>query len=341
MLEFARLPVKERAAIFDEAGDRRGIGSHIVEKDFWVCWLLGLIFSDTQLNGALIFKGGTSLSKAYNAIQRFSEDIDLTLNPDWLGFDSVNRPDAAPSRTQRDKRSEQLADTCMDAVRSRLLPQFESYVTQHLPGMAPSALTFEMDTSTDSPVIWFAYPRAGGSTGSLRPQLKLEFGARYDQQPSARHPITPIAAETFPDLFRQSSCMVLALAAERTFWEKATILHAEYHRPAEKPIPTGIARHYYDLYCLGNSPAGERALADMDLLARVREHKQVFFRSAWAHYETAVRGSLHLAPAAIRRAQVERDYRAMADMFMASPPSFATLVEYLAALERRFNGGKA
>ncbi|OHE82362.1 MAG: hypothetical protein A2107_07090 [Verrucomicrobia bacterium GWF2_62_7] len=336
MLEFACLPAKERAAIFDEAGSRRGIGSHIIEKDFWVCWLLGRLFSDPELTGAMIFKGGTSLSKAYDIIHRFSEDIDLTLNPEWLGF-SMATADAELSRTQRDKRAKQLADACEAVVRDRLMARCVGYVERYLSGVPATALTFEVDPTAHSPVIWFAYPRVGGATGSLRPQLKLEFGARYDQQPSGEHAITPITAEVFPDLFRQPKCAVIALAAERTFWEKATILHAEYHRPADKPAPTGISRHYYDLYCLSKNAAGERALADTELLTRVREHKQMYFRSAWAHYETATVGGLRLAPAAERRAQIERDYRAMADMFMAPPPSFATLLEHLTMLENRFN----
>jgi len=83
---------------------------------------------------------------------------------------------------------------------------------------------------------------------------------------------------------------------------------------------------------------GERAVADLDLLARVRTHKQTYFRSGWAHYETAVPGSLRLVPSPERRAQVERDYRGMADMFMATPPAFGTIMAQLESMERQING---
>jgi hypothetical protein len=195
-----------------------------------------------------------------------------------------------------------------------------------------------VDEATHSPVLLFAYPRASQTTGSLRPQVKLEFGSLYDQRPNGTHAITPLAAEVFPALFHEPSCPVVALEAERTFWEKATVLHVEYHRPDNRPFPLGMSRHYSDLAALGRHAAGERAVADLDLLARVRTHKQTYFRSGWAHYETAVPGSLHLVPSPERRAQIERDYRGMADMFMATPPSFETIMAQLQAMERQING---
>ncbi len=340
MLDLSRRPNRELFAAFEETGQRLGIAAHIVEKDFWVCWLLRLIFTDTLLGDHLVFKGGTSLSKVFGVIHRFSEDIDLAVDPDWLGFKGDSRPDAAGSRSGFDKRIKVLETACIETVGNRFMPALARRVAEYLPGVSASALLFEVDSATHSPVLLFAYPRAGRSTGSLRPQVKLEFGALYDQRPVGTHTITPLLAEVFPDLFRDASCSVVALEAERTFWEKATILHAEYHRPADKPTPLGISRHYYDLYCLTRNTAGERALADIDLLNRVREHKQSFFRSAWAHYDTAVPGSFRLAPLRGRLSELERDYRGMADMFMVPPPPFATIMTHLATIEEQFNAGK-
>ena len=337
MLDFARKPTPERFAVFEEAGERMDIGPHIIEKDFWVCWLLRLIFADPELGGHLVFKGGTSLSKVFGIIQRFSEDIDLSVDPDWLGFGGdAARPDAASSRSQFEKRAKALEDACIAAVRDRFLPALNRHIATNLPGQPASALTFEVDEGTHSPVLLFAYPRVG-QTGSLRPQVMLEFGSLYDQRPTGKHTIKSLTAEVFPALFREPSCPVVALEAERTFWEKATVLHAEYHRPADKPLPVGMSRHYSDLAALSRHAAGQQAVADLDLLARVRAHKQTYFRSGWAHYETAVPGSFHLVPSPERRAQIERDYRGMADMFMATPPSFETIMTELEAMERRIN----
>ncbi|MFA7158796.1 MAG: nucleotidyl transferase AbiEii/AbiGii toxin family protein [Kiritimatiellia bacterium] len=337
MLDFARRTPENLRDIFLQAGIQRSIGPHIIEKDFWVCWLLRLIFADPVLGGRLVFKGGTSLSKVFGVIQRFSEDIDLSVDPDWLGFGGDLRLEVSASRSQFEKRARELEDACIAAVRDRFLPALKRHVAANLPGLPESALTFEVDEATHSPVLLFAYPREV-QTGSLRPQVKLEFGSLYDQRPTGAHSIRSLAAEVFPALFREPSCRVVALEAERTFWEKATLLHAEYHRPGGKALPVGIARHYYDLYCLGMNAIGERAQADIKLLDRVRVHKQTYFRSGWAHYETAVPGGFHLLPSAERQAEIERDYRGMADMFMAPPPKFDTIMAQLKIMESRING---
>jgi len=336
MLEFARRPAENHRRLFREAGAQRTIPPHIIEKDFWVCWLLRLIFADPELGGHLVFKGGTSLSKVFGIIQRFSEDIDLSVDPDWLGFGGEVRPDAASSRSQFEKRARALEDACIAAVHDRFLPALQRHIAENLPGQPALALTCEVDEATHSPVLLFAYPRAG-QTGSLRPQVKLEFGSLYDQRPNGTHTIKSLTAEVFPTLFREASCPVVALEAERTFWEKATVLHAEYHRPADKQLPVGMSRHYSDLAALSRHAAGQRAVVDLELLARVRAHKQTYFRSGWAHYETAVPGSFHLVPSPERRVQIAQDYRGMVDMFMATPPAFATIIAELESMERRIN----
>ncbi len=336
MLDFARQPAAVLKRIFDETEERSVIRAYILEKDFWVCWLLALIFADPDLGGHLVFKGGTSLSKVFGIINRFSEDIDLSVDPVWLGFDGAARLDAASSRSQFVKRVKALEDACIAAVRDRFWPALSRHVNANLPGLSAAALAFEVDEATHSPVLLFAYPRAG-ATGSLKPRVKLEFGSLYDQRPTGTHSIKPLMAEVFPALFREPSCTVVALEAERTFWEKATLLHAEYHRPAERPIPVGISRHYSDMAALGRHAAGQRAVKDLALLDRVRAHKQTYFRSGWAHYDSAVPGSFRLLPSPERRAQIERDYRGMADMFMTEPPAFADILAVLETLEGRIN----
>lgn len=337
MKNLASAPADERATIFLEAANRMGIGSHIVEKDFWVCWLLKVIFTDPNLGGHLIFKGGTSLSKVFNIIQRFSEDIDLSVDPEWLGFKGGRRLDAAASRSQFEKRSKALQEECCRAVREEFLPPLKNKISTLLPNAGENALYYEDDEFTHSPLILFNYPRRAGKTGSLRPQVKLEFGALYDQRPNGTHKITPLLADVLPNLLNDASCSVTALEAERTFWEKATILHAEFHRPKEKESPPGISRHYYDLYFLSEHAAGKAALPDTALLTRVREHKQAYFRSGWASYETAVPGSFRLAPPSERLPMLDRDYRNMSDMFLTQPPTFKEIIAGLIVIEERFN----
>ncbi len=340
MLEFARRSASDLNHIFREAGAQRAIGPHIVEKDFWVCWLLRLIFTDPELGGHLVFKGGTSLSKVFNIIQRFSEDIDLSVDPDWLGFAGDLRPDAAKSRSQFDKQVKVLEDTCITMVRDRFQPALGRHIAANLPGLPATTLTFEVDEATHSPVLLFAYPRSE-QTGSLSPRVKLEFGSLYDQRPTGTHSIKPLVADIFPDLFSASACQVTALEADRTFWEKATLLHAEYHRPIDRHLPIGISRHYYDFAELIMHQAGQKAIRDFAMLDRVRTHKQMYFRSGWAHYETAVPGSLHLLPSGKWQSLIERDYRGMADMFMTEPPAFDAIVTQLETAEKLINKMKS
>jgi hypothetical protein len=118
-LAFLELPLSERNLYFQQAALRRGLHPAIMEKDFWVCWLLGVLFGHPKFKNAVVFKGGTSLSKVFGAIQRFSEDIDLSLAPAFLGIaeDEVER---AGSRTQRDRWMRRLEESCATAVRERI-----------------------------------------------------------------------------------------------------------------------------------------------------------------------------------------------------------------------------
>ncbi len=126
MLEFAKLPLSETEPYFQETANRRGLTKLIVEKDFWVCFMLRFLFDTPKLSDKLVFKGGTSLSKVFGIINRFSEDVDLSLDPDWLGFGGENRPDAAPSRSQFNKRWTQLNEACATAVQDVVWPTLEA-----------------------------------------------------------------------------------------------------------------------------------------------------------------------------------------------------------------------
>ncbi|HTE19685.1 MAG TPA: nucleotidyl transferase AbiEii/AbiGii toxin family protein, partial [Armatimonadota bacterium] len=200
----------------------------------------------------------------------------------------------------------------------------------------------------DANTLNFAYPSAAptrrGREGRswamlpyLRPGVKLEFGAGSDPYPVGRYPVTAYAAEVFPQVFTEPQFTVTVLEAERTFWEKATLAHAEYHRPAGSPTPSRISRHYYDLHQLAQSERGRRALADRNLLRRVVEHKQVYFASGWAHYETTTSGGLHLAPHEARRHEVAQDYERMRDMFFGPFPRLDEILAMLRSLEAEVN----
>ncbi len=339
MKSFALLPSAERALYWRNYANRTGVPEFIVEKDFWVCWLLGHIFATPKLGAACVFKGGTSLSKVFGAIDRFSEDIDLGLTPASLGWAETDL-DEAPSNSQRQKRNKQLQADCATAVDTLFMPELEAVITAALGTRSDAGhwLTFELDAVSQSPVILFPYPRAVAPGSYIPPLVKMEFGSLTDQRPTGTHTITPFVAELAPDAFDDFHAEVVALEVERTFWEKATILHAEYHRPADQPLRDRFARHYADFAALWKHPGGRAAAGSFDLLERVRIHKSRFFTSSWAHYERAVPGTLRLVPPDARLPEVRRDYSAMEPMFLSPPPDFDIILATLREAELAING---
>jgi hypothetical protein len=310
----------------------------IIEKDFWVCWTLRRVFEVLRFRPQLIFKGGTSLSKAYNAIERFSEDVDLSLSRNDLGFADARDPEEpGVGRKESRRRIEGLVECCRQVIRERLLPALRADFASVI---GDSGWSIDLDPA-DSQTVLFAYPRTdveGALPGYIRPVVRLEMGARSDDWPAEDRDIRPYAAEAFPNVFTVApSCRVRVLDALRTFWEKATLLHAQFHRRVDKALAEGLSRHYYDLCRLSQQDIGRAALERMDLLERVVAHKRLFFASAWAHYETAVPGSLHLVPREEQMASLQADYARMREMIFGDAPSWENIMEVLRELERQFN----
>lgn len=337
MSRLAERTREERSVFIQEAAARLGLLPVIVEKDYWVCWLLGKIFADPRWEPHLVFKGGTSLSKVFNAIQRFSEDIDLSVSPALLGYREIEL-DEAPSKSMRQKRFKNLQAACAEMVADHLRRNLEKITRYHLgPSEQGDWFRYEVDTRTDSPILWFDYdsalPRGGGY---IIPAVKLEFGSLTDQRPVGWHAVTPMLAQALPGLDEERH-KVVAMEVERTFWEKATILHSEYHRPAARAMGDRFSRHYSDLAALWKQPAGPASLGRLDLLKRVALFKSRYFGSSWANYEIAKPGSLRLVPPAHRQAELRRDYIQMQPMFMAPPPSFEEVVDTLREAESRIN----
>lgn len=337
MKDFTKRPASERMEFIIQASLKSGLAKPIIEKDFWVCWVLTKIFSLPGISEHLLFKGGTSLSKAYGVIERFSEDVDISIDRAFLGFGGDNDPFAAPSRTAQDKKLESLQAHCIEAVKSKIAPALEQAINEEL----LSPIKLEVD-SQDPLALLFTFPSVESTAFSyITPYIKLEFGARADLWPQTVRKIRSYLSDAFPDLLSEGDGFeVPLLSAERTFWEKVTILHQEYHRPESKPLPLRLSRHYYDLFCLLGSDIGKGAKEDLELLKLVVAHKLIFFRSGWAKYENAVPGTLRLVPGSTRLPELESDYLRMESMFFADPPSFDVVIERLREFEEEFNANR-
>ena len=346
MDDVARLSPRDRAELFGTASFRRGdMRPEVVEKDFWVCWVLKQIFGLDAALFAPIFKGGTSLSKFYGAIRRFSEDVDLSVDRRLLGLGEDEATLRASSRKQRGRFLDRLSETCREAVATRFVPALEGRFTESLgrPSTIASSWSVTIDPEdADRQTILFAYPRyaerpKAAEAPYLRPVVRLEMGARGESWPSENGAIVPYAAEALPEAFGDPHCQVRVLAAERTFWEKATLLHACYHRPSDQRLPDRLSRHYYDVARLHEVGIGKRALADLPLLRRVAAHKDLFFPAKWARYEAAVPGTLRLVPPQARRQEIETDYAKMREMFFEEPPSLDRVFALIREVEDLVN----
>ena len=339
MNRIVSMQTAERGIVFAEAAERLQIQPVIVEKDFWVCWMLGYLFGHTEWGDALVFKGGTALSKVFGIIRRFSEDIDLSVSPATLGI-SEAAVNEAGSRRQREQWMADLEAACGRWVAEQLQPELERNISSVIGegSSGQSWLEFETDAATHSPVLYFQYPttlKAGATY--IRRRVKLEFGSLTDQRPAGRHRVRPWVADILPAPLAEMGCDVVALEVERAFWEKATILHAEHHRDPSTPMPGRYSRHYADVAAMANRLEAQRALADDALRERVVTWKSRFFARGWARYDLAVPGTFRLVPPAERLAELERDYQEMRDMFLDEPATFDTILETLRELEKRIN----
>jgi len=329
---------KERAELFIATESASGINSRLVEKDFWVCWTLYRLFDVLRVRPQMIFKGGTSLSKAYKAIDRFSEDVDLSFSRKDLGFtaDDLDPEAHGIGVKERRRRLDALSAKCAELIREHLLQNLRRDFKSV---MGDANWSLELDTD-DTQTVIFTYPQSditSAAAGYVRSAIRLELGARSDDWPASDEHISPIAAEKFSGAFEVSICRIRTLAIARTFWEKATLLHAEYNRPADKPSKERLSRHYYDLHCLYKRGFADEALKDKRLLKRVVEHKSLFFQSAWAHYDTAKPGTFHLVPSEERMAVIRRDYDLMRVMIFGTPPDWDVIVSDLKDLESQIN----
>lgn len=343
MDEVARLSPRDRADLFLTAAAQAGLAPRIVEKDFWVCWTLRRLFTLHDPKAGLLFKGGTSLSKVYNAIKRFSEDVDLSFNRTDLGYPDTDEL-IAMSRKQRDATLEALSARCRDLVTGEYLDRVRTDFAAALAGTASNWELTAADADDSGQTLLFRYARAmeperSNASAYVIDAVRLEFGARSDHWPAEDKTVTPYAAEQLPGQFRDATVNVRVLAAERTFWEKATILHMWHHAPADKPFRDRQSRHYYDLAMLVDQDIGIKALANQALLLDVAKHKSVFFQSGWANYDTARPGTLRLLPKADRIEALKKDYALMRqEMLFDSPPTFEEVIATLSRAEQRING---
>ncbi len=285
--------------------------------------------------GSFFFKGGTSLSKAFNVIQRFSEDIDLIIDRARFGYTGDDDIASAPSKTAAARRMERLATDISAYIASTIVPQlaerFDAVLTER----------FSLDPDPTAPTqILFSYP-SESTDAYILPRVLVETGGNADSWPTEERTITPYVADAAPEGFADVGVVVTAVSAKRTFWEKLTILHKTAHRfdgvPGWHPAAR-YSRHYYDAYRLTRSAFARSAIADVNLANAVRDAANTFFPDNKANYDLFVPGSIRLVPCDAAMPALAEDYRAMRDMIFGEDPPFDEIMTELRGLEERLNG---
>lgn len=341
MTTFISMTEERRNLVCTQVGAQLNLAEVAVEKDFWVCWTLNKLFQLPIWGDQLTFKGGTSLSKGWKLIERFSEDVDIVINREALGFDGNNSPEVASSKKQMRKRLNALRESSQKCVKEEIQPALQEAIFADL----PSTLVWELlndPADPDGQTLLFNYPTAfSAGAAYLRRAVKIEMGARSDTDPSTTITIAPFISEVFPDLFSGDKFEVRAVMPKRTFWEKAMLLHEENFRPVgSKRRKEYMARHYYDLFRLIEEGISNEAIADVELFAHVASHRIFFFRQNWVDYSTLVRGQLRLVPTVDQMPDWRTDYSNMQkEMFFGDAPDFDTVIEKVRGFQDGFNQG--
>ena len=330
MRKIATIPARDREALFRNTAAKMGMREAIIEKDFWVCYLLDYLFHRCEWKDNLAFKGGTNLSKAYGLIERFSEDIDLILDWRVLGY-GKDEPWEARSNTKQDIFNKEANTKAEEFLRDTFLPAISRDLTAEL----GTGVKCFIDTD-DAQTVKIAYPNSFADSSILQ-EIRLEIGALAAWTPAKVAEITPYAAKEYGRLFEQLSTDVLTVLPERTFWEKVTILHREAFRPEDRPLPTRYSRHYYDLFRMAQSPVKNKALADEELLARVVEFKDKFYHCPWARYDLAKRGTMRLMPPTYNVEKLRADYEHMQNMLFGDKPTFDEILGGIEKLEKEID----
>lgn len=333
MIDLVKESPENRLALFQYTANELKISEAIVEKDFWVCFMLEVLFEHSPYKNYFAFKGGTSLSKSFHLIERFSEDIDLIL--DWRKLDyELNEPLINRSNSAQDRFKKEINKKCEVFLKEEFIPEMEQILIRLCPD-EKFELTIDKNDSQTVLVSYFK----NYEDAAIVKEIRLEIGPLAAWTPVSNHSLHAYVYDV-PDLpFEMKSIIVPTVEAERTFWEKATILHAEAHRPKTKQLPSRYSRHYYDVYMMHSDPDTLKVIIEnRELLKKVIDFKQRFYRLNWAQYDKALTGNLVLVPPGLETiAELKEDYESMENMLFGDYPTFEEILGSLTRLQKQLN----
>ena len=324
-----RLPVNDKADIYRQASAQSRIPAHAIEKDWWVMQTLDMIFK-MPIAKHLVFKGGTSLSKGWKLIKRFSEDIDLAIDRGYFGFDGT-----------LDKKE-------IDKLRRIAGAYFENEFVQELhekleeKGFTDVSVAFEYGVRSDRDrTILLHYPSVIASPGYLQPRIKVEFSCRSLMEPSSQQRFRSFLGDEFSKGdFSEEWITVPTVIPERTLLEKIFLLHEEFQKPIER-IRRGdrLSRHLYDVTKLSVTKFADNALSDQNLYRTIVTHRQHFNTVAGIDYSHHTPSQIKIIPVESVLNDWKKDYDIMLEemIYEEAPPSFQELLSVLSQFQQRIN----
>lgn len=327
MYNLVNLPKSELDIIIGNTASKKGLSQAIVEKDLWVCIVLDYLFTKSPWKDNLAFKGGTSLSKAYNLIERFSEDIDLILDWRVIGY-NTKEPLAERSSNQQNKLNKEILSKTATFLDNEFIPQIKSDLAR--------LVNNKLNIYFEDDAVIIAYGN-NYSDESILHAIRLEIGALAAWTPTEVKTIHPYIAKVYPEQFGDISVDIRTTTAERTFWEKTTILHREAFRPEGLPVASRMSRHYYDIYRMTKLGILDKVMSQPELLTQVADFKTKFYPQKWARYDLAKNGTLKLTPPKYSLEAIRKDYANMAGMIYGEIPTFNNLMRCIAEIETIIN----
>lgn len=334
MLEsYLELSQKEQAQILRTLATNPNIkrDSILLEKDIWICWALEFLFKMPN-RFPMAFKGGTSLSKVYRVIDRFSEDVDITI--DYKAFNCGDPFAEGISKTKIKNISLQLRSMVTQYIKKMIAPYYEKIISEQFKENAP-----KIGLDADGETLYLHYPSViEQKSGYVTDNIRLEFGGRNLTTPSESQTIaTDISGYVKNLSFPIAQATVLS--PQKTYWEKITLIHYECNRPTLKEDANRISRHWYDIAMLANNEIGKNALNNRELLKEVVKVKKTFYDSGFAKYDNCLNGNLHLIPNNNYLKLLKDDFDMMLEnkMFYGEQPNFENIINRISKLQEEAN----
>lgn len=327
--KFLQLPKETRINIFNRVAEEFGITPFAAEKDWWVTRTLSIIFEMENIAPYLVFKGGTSLSKSWNLIERFSEDVDLAFDRKFLGFDEIP------------KRKTNLRKKSGKFVSEEFYPELQERFTKAGIGVNVTFAIEPAESSDQDPrIINIYYPNVIEITGYIKPRVQIEIGCRSLIEPFSERLITSLVDSQFSETdFASKPFSVPSVNPERTFLEKVFLLHEEFQKDTDKIRVNWLSRHLYDLYMLYNSEFKDKALNDEKLYQEIVKHRLEFNKVAGVDYSLHNPKTINPIPPDSVIKKWEQDYETMRleMLYGESRPTFNEIIKTLRKLKSEIN----